>query len=117
MAQSSVLNPKRVHRFGKGWVFNVTYAPDGKCIAVATSAGIELYDTTTYKRIKMLSKHRDFVASVNFSPRGNLLVSGSDDNTIKIWDVAAGKDIKTLKGHSDDITSVRFSPDGNCIII
>lgn len=91
MAKSTAVNPKLVHRFGKGWVFNVTYAPDGKTIAVATSAGIELYDTSTFKKVKTLSKHHDFVASVNFSPKGNLLVSGSDDNTIKIWDVAAGK--------------------------
>ena len=116
MAKSSTLNPKIVHRFGKGWIFNVTYSPDGSYIAVATSAGIEIYDTVTYERVHVLTNHRDFVASVNFSPDGKLLVSGSDDNTIKIWDSATGKELKTLKGHAEYVTSVRFSPDGNTIV-
>ena len=104
-------SPKLIHRFGKGWVFNVTYSPDGNYIAVATSVGIELYDTSSLQRVNLLSEHHDYVASVNFSRDGKLLVSGSDDNTIKIWDVNSGKEVKTLKGHSDDITTVRFSPD------
>ena len=26
--------------FGKGWIFNVKYSPDGKQVAVATTTGI-----------------------------------------------------------------------------
>ena len=59
MTKTSVLNPKMVHRFGKGWVFNVTYSPDGKQIAVATSAGVEIYDTATYERLHVLSTHKN----------------------------------------------------------
>jgi WD40 repeat protein len=115
MTKPSNLNPKLLHRFGKGWLFNVTYSPDGNHIAVATSIGIELYNTSSFKRVELLSKHHDYVASVNFSSDGKLLVSGSDDKTIKIWDTTSAKEIKTLKGHSDDITSVRFSPDGKYV--
>ena len=76
MTKPSKLTPKLIHRFGKGWVFNVTYSPDGNCIAVATSIGIELYDTSSFQRLALLSKHHDYVASVNFSPDGKFLVSG-----------------------------------------
>ena len=68
MSTPAKLNPKLIHQFGKGWVFNVTYSPDGKHIAVATSVGIEIYDTSTIKRVNLLTKHLDYVASVNFSP-------------------------------------------------
>ncbi|WP_017652978.1 hypothetical protein [Fortiea contorta] len=62
--------------------------------------------------VNTLQGHSNAVISVNFSPSGQQLVSGSYDNTIKLWDVATGKPLKTLSGHKDTIISVSFSPSG-----
>ncbi|MCA2938734.1 MAG: WD40 repeat domain-containing protein, partial [Microcystis sp. M113S1] len=56
------------------------------------------------------------VSSVNFSPDGKTLVSGSDDNTIKLWNVETGQEIRTLKGHDSPVSSVNFSPDGKTLV-
>ncbi|KAJ5973878.1 WD40-repeat-containing domain protein [Penicillium waksmanii] len=52
---------------------------------------------------------------VSFSPNGQLLASGADDNTIELWDPRTGELRQTLKGHSSWITSVEFSPDGQML--
>ena len=59
--------------------------------------------------------HEKSINSVNFSPTGKYIVSGSRDRTIKIWDLTIGILIKTLEGHTDIVNSVKFSPDGSFI--
>ena len=63
-----------------------------------------------------LEGHYSFVNSVNFSPDGKTLVSGSADNTIKLWNVETGQEIRTLKGHDELVRSVNFSPDGKTLV-
>ncbi|MBD1833565.1 hypothetical protein H6F61_12965 [Cyanobacteria bacterium FACHB-472] len=64
----------------------------------------------TWRCVQMLS-HSDDVCSVAFSPDGQLLASGSEDNTIKLWHSDTGEEICTLTGHSGWVSSVAFSPD------
>jgi WD40 repeat protein len=42
--------------------------------------------------------HSAEVNSVDFSPDGNRVVSGSDDNLVRIWDVATGALVSSLVG-------------------
>ena len=63
-----------------------------------------------------LEGHDNLVISVNFSPDGKTLVSGSWDKTIKLWNVETGKEIRTLKGHDELVRSVNFSPDGKTLV-
>ena len=60
--------------------------------------------------------HSGFVNSVAFSPDGQKIVSGSNDQTVRVWDAAAGTPLQTLKGHSDPVKSIAFSPDGQKIV-
>ncbi|MDH6104584.1 trypsin-like peptidase domain-containing protein [Anabaenopsis tanganyikae CS-531] len=65
--------------------------------------------------VNTLTGHSEWVRSVAFSPDGQTLASGSDDDTIKLWDVATGTSIATLTGHSSWVNSVAFSPDGKTL--
>ena len=59
--------------------------------------------------------HISWVNSVTFSPDGQILASGSEDNTIKLWRVSDGNLIRTLTEHEWSVSSVTFSPDGQIL--
>src|SRR5262249_42939754 len=62
-----------------------------------------------------LTRHTGTVRSVAFSPDGQTLASGSEDNTIILWDVASHQQLSALKGHTGTVRSVAFSPDGQTL--
>ncbi|MFB2897640.1 WD40 repeat domain-containing protein [Aerosakkonemataceae cyanobacterium BLCC-F50] len=61
-----------------------------------------------------LEGHQQIVQTVTFSPDGQMLATGSYDNTVKLWR-RDGSLFNTLSGHKDAVMSVRFSPDGKMI--
>jgi WD40 repeat protein len=53
--------------------------------------------------------HTSIIHAVEFSPKGDLIASGSQDKTIKLWK-PDGTLLKTLIGHQDGVLNVAFSP-------
>ena len=76
-------------RLGKGSISEITYAPDGTRLAVASSIGIWIYDAQTGEELSLITGHTDRVGSVSFSPDGETLASGSFDSTVRLWDVSS----------------------------
>jgi tetratricopeptide (TPR) repeat protein len=64
---------------------------------------------------RTLTGHTGVVYSVVFSPDGQLLASGSADQTIRLWKVGDGSLVRELKGHTRPVQSVAFSPDGQLL--
>lgn len=63
----------------------------------------------------ILKGHTSFVSCVAFTPQGNLLASGSYDETIRIWDVKRGTLLRSLPAHADPVAAVGFSGDGSVL--
>ena len=59
-----------------------------------------------------LEGHTGKVWSLDFSPDGKLLASGSVDNTLRLWRVHEAALLRTMLGHPFPILSVKFSPSG-----
>jgi WD40 repeat protein len=63
-----------------------------------------------------LAGHTAEVLSLDFSPDGNLIASGSIDNTMRIWDVREARLLRTMHGHPFPILTLKFAPNGSFII-
>jgi WD40 repeat protein len=47
-----------------------------------------------------------------FSPKGDLLATGSNGPEVRLWSVPDGREVATLTGHREPIRALAFSPDG-----
>ncbi|MCB0176298.1 MAG: WD40 repeat domain-containing protein [Anaerolineae bacterium] len=105
-------------------VLSAAFSPDGKTIVSASGSPfnitnepnntVRLWNTDTGVEIRRFEGHLEKVNSVDFSPDGQTIVTGSDDLTIRLWNVNSGQEIKRF----DDIgivKAVTFSPDGQKI--
>jgi WD40 repeat protein len=100
-------------------VKSVTYSPDGRRIASASSDGtVRIWDVATGRETLTLAvpslpnPQRGFHGAA-FSPEGSRLASACyDDGTIKVWDVATGRQTLNIAVRDDMCDSLSFSPDG-----
>ena len=75
------------------------------------SGEITILNVTTGVSTSVLSGHTDYVRDLAFTSDGTLLISGSDDKTVKLWDLQTGGIVRSFYGHTDHIFSVSLSPD------
>jgi len=61
---------------------------------------------------KLVLDHDNRVNAVSYSPDGNTLLTGSQDNIMRLWNVLSGELIREFEGHEDWIWDIAFSPDG-----
>ncbi len=54
--------------------------------------------------------------SIAFSPKGDILATGSVERVVKLWDIRTGECLATLEGHEYPVLALAFSPDGNKLV-
>ena len=109
-------------RWGKGVITDAAYSPDGKLIAIATTLGVSVYQADTLEE-KIYFETNASVNSLAFSPDGETIATGLNDNTMTTWNALDGTLLKsfespkeeTIKAEKEEVTSVVFSPDGNLL--
>ncbi|XP_054168108.1 transcription initiation factor TFIID subunit 5-like [Oppia nitens] len=62
--------------------------------------------------IKILAAHSGPVYAVSFSPSRDLLLSCSEDSTIRLWSLFTWTNICCYKGHCFPVWDIKFSPHG-----
>ena len=54
--------------------------------------------------------------SMAFSPRGDIIATGSVERVVKLWDIKSGDCLATLEGHEYPVLALAFSPDGDKLV-
>ena len=95
------------------------FSPAGPLLAMASNDGrlnllnIENIHSDRYER--HLNIESAPIWAVAFSPTGEELATGNDDDTVRIWHRATGRLVHTLAEHSGRVRSIAYSADGSVI--
>lgn len=132
------------------WIWSIAFNPQGNIIASGSEdQTVRLWDVYTGRCLKILEGHDHRIWTVTFSPQPlasmlssvekshqqALLVSGSEDQTVRLWDVSwqesgssegtskpqsihvlTSQCLQTLQGHTQQVWTVAYSPDGRTIV-
>ncbi len=88
----------------------------GRMIAAALQdRTIRLYDASNCDEMTRIEDDV-LCTSIAFSPKGDVLATGSVGRVVKLWDIRHGTCLATLEGHTYPVLSLAFSPDGNHLV-
>lgn len=90
------------------------FLPNSGFIGIAASNHIGLWDPETMTETARFQYDAP-LTSIAFSPNGDLVASGSVDNTLQLWNPRTHTLQATLRGHTGAVLSVVFSTDGTLI--
>ena len=116
-------------RQGRVCFFSVRFSPDGRMVLGGTNENrLYLFDVERKERVLSVHGHGDDINTVAYADQsGNLLVTGSDDRTIRLWDrrTLSSPDspgaeergqhhaaVASFCGHEQGITHVESAGDG-----
>jgi formylglycine-generating enzyme required for sulfatase activity/WD40 repeat protein/tRNA A-37 threonylcarbamoyl transferase component Bud32 len=88
-------------------------ATGGGSFGVIQDTNIKLWETTSTQEVYTLSGHDGIIPLLDFSPANKILMSGSDDDTVRLWDLDHGVQLGILL--NDSTIALAFSSDGKYI--
>jgi WD40 repeat protein len=122
-------------------ILSLDYSPNGEYLVVgsgntgnndfverAKDTSVFLIDLKNRDEITTLRGHADWVWTVDISPDGTKLATGSGplrynaeanplpDTSVRIWDAATHAEIAQLVGHTNTVDSVVFLPDNERVL-
>ncbi|CAM8979084.1 unnamed protein product [Rhodiola kirilowii] len=74
---------------------------------------IMMHDAEGKSPIGAMSGHASWVLSIDASPDGTSIASGSSDRTVRLWDLNMRAAVQTMSNHSDQVWGVAFRPTGD----
>jgi WD40 repeat protein len=102
---------------GTDGINDMVFSPDGSMVAVATNAGVTLWDMASRHQIgSAINEGVGPAQMLAFSPDRMVLAVAGQDGTIRLWDVASHEQIGApLVVNQNAVEGIAFSPDGTLL--
>lgn len=118
----------------RGPVYCVDFLPDGQTLVTGgfdrrillwKAGDIQPFNFKNLERggraappaqFRELAGHATGVRSLHVMASGGMLLSASEDNTVRLWDVAGEAVVKTFRGHSSGVRAAVVAPDGRRLL-
>jgi RNA polymerase sigma factor (sigma-70 family) len=132
-------NPQAFAYFEAG---SLAFSPDGKLLACAPAATIQVWEVATGRELPRLQGQPPYALVIAFSPDSKTMASANTEDLVRLWSVATGKEIGQVTGPTlesgrldtaagrrdrypektrlgwqvgDQFTALRFSADGRTL--
>jgi WD40 repeat protein len=102
-----------VHGKGRG-CWDLTFLSDGRTLALALGAGVQLWDVESRRLVGELAGHSDVVSGIACSPDGQRLATASWDGTARLYDTSGPglpRQVGVYAWRLGRLMDVAFSPD------
>ena len=109
---SDMTEVRRIHCGSE--VFNFAFTPRGHELAVATRAGVDFYDSTSWHRARSLPMRMDTYANFVFAPDGETVWISSDARSAALYRV---RDLKVLLPLPVNTLPLAITPDARCLAV
>lgn len=120
---------KQLHKWDfKSPVRSVAFSPGDELIAIATTklmgqaSNVYIFqhnkdaDAQETEPIGVLKGHEGTITKVLWYPTGELILTASEDRTLRKWDVSMEEEIEYVQAHKAEIKDCQFSPDHSMMI-
>ncbi|MAS35708.1 MAG: hypothetical protein CL610_16985 [Anaerolineaceae bacterium] len=99
----------------------VAISPDGQTLATSTtylgSGGhdypVSLWNIESETVVNTLAGHTGLITQIQYATSGDVLVTGSSDNTIRVWSTLTGEELSRFDGSGH----IALSPDNQHVVI
>jgi WD40 repeat protein len=72
-------------RFSGGLIHAIQFSPDGNLLAIGNRNEVWIWDTSNWQVKQRLEGHTSEIVDIAFAPQGRILLSASQDGTIRVW--------------------------------
>lgn len=103
---------------GKTGVTTLAISPNSQNLYTGNyieSGVVQVWNIKTGKLTHTINAHKAGITALTLTPDGKILVTASQDKTIKLWNTQTNKLTHTLTGHIAGITAIAISPNAKII--
>ncbi|MDE0634678.1 MAG: WD40 repeat domain-containing protein [Candidatus Poribacteria bacterium] len=98
-----------IARLGRGRLFDLSFSPDGRYLAVATTIGCWLYDLPTLKPLTLFEAERGMIQKIVFSRDAQWIATSNADGIVRVSDTQTLQCITKIDFRA---SALHFSQDG-----
>eukprot|EP01080_Neovahlkampfia_damariscottae_P004702 gene4702-8286_t len=100
----------------KETVSNVKFNVDGSLFATGDEEGVTKIWSKEGKLVQTLEGPSEAITFMEWHPKGNVILVGSEDTTCWMFNADSGKCLQVFGGHGASVTCGKFNSSGNKII-